>query len=58
VGKKQKSPGSLVSRLRKIVSSPLIFELGLAAVSILAFALYQEVPPGLWALIRRILGRW
>ena len=43
---------------RRLVSSPLIFDLALVSAIILAFALYQETPPGTWAHIRRILGRW
>ena len=54
MSKIQKSRCSLVSRL---VSNPFVFDLMLAAATILAFALYQEAPPGTWALIRRILGR-
>jgi len=55
VSKRKKSRCSLVSRL---VSNPLTFELGLGALGILIFVLYQETPPGTWALIKRILGRW
>jgi hypothetical protein len=55
VSKKRKTLCSLVSRL---VSNQLIFDLALAGAIVLAFALYQEAPPGTWALIRRILGRW
>jgi hypothetical protein len=43
---------------RRVVSDPLIFDLALAAGIILAFALYQEAPPGTLALIKRLLGRW
>jgi len=46
---------SLVSEL---MSNPAIYDLALAVTIALAFALYQETPPGTWALIRRILGRW
>jgi hypothetical protein len=55
---------SLVRRLginplaRKVVSNSLIFDLALAAACILAFASFQEAPPGTWALIRRLIGRW
>jgi len=55
VSKKLKACRSLVSSL---VSNPLVFDLALASSIILAFALYQEAPPGTWALIKRILGRW
>lgn len=54
MSKKQTIRCSLVS---KIVSSPLIFDLALGVLIVLAFALYQEAPSGTWALIRRILGR-
>jgi hypothetical protein len=40
-----------------MLSNPVVFDLTLACGSALAFALYQETPPGVWALIRRLLGR-
>jgi hypothetical protein len=62
VRRKSKLRRSLVSRLlktyRSLVSNPLVFELGLGALIILTFAVYQEMPPGIWTFIRRILGRW
>jgi len=59
VSKKQKAHRSLVSRLvSRLVSKQIVFDLALAGAVILAFALYQEAPPGTWALIKRILGRW
>jgi hypothetical protein len=39
------------------MSNPVIFDLALACGIVLAFALYQETPPGVWAMIRRLLGR-
>jgi hypothetical protein len=39
------------------MSNPVIFDLALAVLIVLAFALYQETAPGTWALIKRILGR-
>ena len=59
MSKKRKAPRSLVSSLaRGLVSKQIVFDLALAGAIILAFALYQEAPPGTWALIRRLLGRW
>ena len=51
---KWKACRSLVSGM---LSNPVVFDLTLACGSALAFALYQETPPGVWALIRRLLGR-
>lgn len=59
MSKKQKAPRSLVSSLvSRLVSKQIVFDLALASAAILAFALYQEAPPGTWALIKRLLGRW
>lgn len=54
-GSRQKTRRSLVSRL---LTNPLIFDLLLAVTIVLAFALYQEAPPGTWTHIRRILTQW
>jgi len=39
------------------MSNPILFDIALAILIILGFAMYQETAPGTWQLIKRILGR-